>query len=130
MDSQNKKPRRVHGNMYYNNKKPHYELVYILPHFNYGYSLALMFPLISRPPIYQYCRTRGSIQGSIGFLARTILTPLDQKIGPAGLGSFIDVRDAALGHVRALTAPDAPEQRYILAGGVASHKLVRHYTLV
>lgn len=48
----------------------------------------------------------------------------DGPLPPTGVYLFIDVRDLALAHVRALSAAGAAGKRFLLTGGYFSNKLI------
>jgi len=68
------------------------------------------------------------IGGSSGLFLQT-LDPTATKIGPTWSPFYIDVRDMALAHVKALYAdPSAGNQRYLIAGpGTGMNKTVKFY---
>ena len=93
--------------------KPSWDLVTFCP------------PMIYGPPIHEIDASKG-IDG-LGTSLRRLLSSITGtdpnypgKVPPFGLPAFVDVRDVALAHVRALQLPDGAAERFLLCGGMAS----------
>ncbi|KAI9337386.1 hypothetical protein DFJ73DRAFT_849242 [Zopfochytrium polystomum] len=71
-------------------------------------------------PLLQKVTSVDEVNTSCKYIA-DYLTGTTTKILPIAAG-FVDVRDVAHGHVRALTVPEAGGNRFILSGGSASHE--------
>ena len=82
-------------------------------------------PMIYGPPIHEIDASKG-IDG-LGTSLRRLLSSITGtdpnypgKVPPFGLPAFVDVRDVALAHIRALQLPDGTAERFLLCGGMAS----------
>lgn len=85
-------------------EKPPFDLITILPTFNLG------------PYIHEATKERG-IGSTIGLFLATL--PLGDTSG-ATAGNWVDVRDAALHHVLALSTPEASGERISSSAGIHS----------
>ncbi|WVQ81863.1 hypothetical protein IAT38_003990 [Cryptococcus sp. DSM 104549] len=76
-------------------------------------------PLVLGPIIHE-CTSPESLNTSVANFYDWMTGKKTEKDLPGAGGNYVDVRDCALGHVRALTVPEASGQRFITGNGAYS----------
>jgi len=107
-------------------EKPHFDLIALDAPGVFGYVYQNRIGgLIESEPV-EKVKSLKEISGSSAIFLQT-LDPTATKIGPTWTPFYIDVRDMALAHVKALYADvSAGNQRYLIAGpGFGTNKMVR-----
>ncbi|WWD19047.1 hypothetical protein CI109_103505 [Kwoniella shandongensis] len=81
---------------------------------------AAINPPLVLGPIIQECDTPESLNTSVATFFDWMTGKKTEKDLPGAGGNYVDVRDCALAHVRALTTPEASGERFITGNGAFS----------
>ncbi|KAJ5453906.1 ketoreductase [Penicillium daleae] len=82
-----------------------------------GFSLATICPpCVFGPPIHPP-ESRETLNTSNAYFAMLMHGGWKEKLPPTGIWLWVDVRDVALAHVRAMEVPDAGEKRFFITAG-------------
>lgn len=73
-------------------------------------------------PIVHYLNSLESLNTSNQRLRNLIQGQMKEKIAPTGTFLWVDVRDVALAHVRAIEVPEAGGERFFVVAGFFSNK--------
>lgn len=93
------------------NKKPHFDLVTIHPPGVYG------------PPIHKL-RSLDAINTSNSIFAGLLKGEWQKAVPDSHLDQWVDVRDVALAHVRAMEVPQASNRRFLTVAGYTSNERI------
>ena len=89
------------------------------------FDLVTMNPPLVYGPIAHHLENLGSLNTSNtrirDFVQGKVTT---NELPPTGTYLFVDVRDLALAHVRAIEVPEAGGKRFFMVGGHCSHKRI------
>lgn len=91
------------------NEKPEFDIATINPPLVFG-------------PIVHYLNSLDAINTSNQRMRNIIQGQMKEKIAPSGTFLWVDVRDVALAHVRAIEVPEAGGQRFFITAGYFSNK--------
>ncbi|KAJ5133436.1 uncharacterized protein N7443_004934 [Penicillium atrosanguineum] len=73
-------------------------------------------------PIVHYLNSLDAINTSNQRMRNIIQGQMKEKIAPSGVFLWVDVRDVALAHVKAIEVPEAGGQRFFITAGYFSNK--------
>ncbi|KGO76949.1 NAD-dependent epimerase/dehydratase [Penicillium italicum] len=87
-----------------------------------NFDIATINPPLVFGPIVYYLNSLESINTSNQRLRNIVQGQMKEKIAPTGTFLWVDVRDVALAHVRAIEVPEAGGERFFVAAGFFSNK--------
>ena len=91
------------------NEKPSFQLSTLCPPFVFG-------------PVVHYLNSLESLNTSNARVRDIMQGRMKEKLIPTGTFIFVDVRDLALAHVRAVEVPEAAGQRFLITAGYMTNK--------
>ncbi|CAG8931136.1 unnamed protein product [Penicillium nalgiovense] len=87
-----------------------------------NFDIATINPPLVFGPIVHYLNSLESLNTSNQRLRNLIQGQMKEKIAPTGNFLWVDVRDVALAHVRAIEVPEAGRERFFVVAGFFSNK--------
>ncbi|KAJ6179554.1 hypothetical protein N7519_010015 [Penicillium mononematosum] len=87
-----------------------------------NFNIATINPPLVFGPIVHYLNSLESLNTSNQRLRNLIQGQMKEKIAPTGNFLWVDVRDVALAHVRAIEVPEAGGERFFVVAGFFSNK--------
>ncbi|KAJ5483241.1 hypothetical protein N7530_002487 [Penicillium desertorum] len=87
-----------------------------------NFDIATINPPLVFGPIVHYLNSLESLNTSNQRLRNLIQGQMKEKIAPTGTFLWVDVRDVALAHVRAIEVPEAGGERFFVVAGFFSNK--------
>ena len=87
-----------------------------------NFDIATINPPLVFGPIVHYLNSLDAINTSNARFRNLIQGQMKEKIAPTGTFLWVDVRDVALAHVRAIEVPEAGGQRFFVTAGYFSNK--------
>ncbi|KAJ5666962.1 hypothetical protein N7462_011371 [Penicillium macrosclerotiorum] len=87
-----------------------------------NFDIATINPPLVFGPIVHYLNSLDAINTSNQRMRNLIQGQMKEKIAPTGTFLYVDVRDVALAHVRAIEVPEAGGQRFFVTAGFFSNK--------
>ncbi|OQE28023.1 hypothetical protein PENFLA_c005G04338 [Penicillium flavigenum] len=87
-----------------------------------NFDIATINPPLVFGPIVHYLNSLESLNTSNQRLRNLIQGQMKEKIAPTGNFLWVDVRDVALAHVRAIEVPEAGGERFFVVAGFFSNK--------
>ncbi|KAG0157054.1 hypothetical protein PDIDSM_4238 [Penicillium digitatum] len=87
-----------------------------------NFDIATINPPLVFGPIVHYLNSLEAINTSNQRLRNIVQGQMKEKIAPTGNFLWVDVRDVALAHVRALEVPEAGGERFFVTAGFFSNK--------
>ncbi|KAJ5214163.1 hypothetical protein N7449_001332 [Penicillium cf. viridicatum] len=87
-----------------------------------NFDLATINPPLVFGPIVHYLNSPEAINTSNQRLRNIVQGEMKEKIAPTGNFLWVDVRDVALAHVRAIEVPEAGGERFFVTAGFFSNK--------
>jgi nucleoside-diphosphate-sugar epimerase len=92
-------------------EKPHFDIATINPPLVFG-------------PVVHYLNSLDTINTSNQRMRNIIQGEMKEKLAPTGNFLWVDVRDVALAHVRAIEVPEAGGERFFVTAGFFSNKRI------
>lgn len=89
-----------------------------------NFDIATINPPLVFGPIVHYLNSLEAINTSNQRMRDLIQGHMKEKIAPTGTFLYVDVRDVALAHVRAIEVPEAGGQRFFVTAGFFSNKQI------
>jgi nucleoside-diphosphate-sugar epimerase len=89
-----------------------------------NFDIATINPPLVLGPIVHYLNSLDTINTSNKRIAEMVRGHCKDGLPPTGTFLWVDVRDVALAHVRAMEVPEAGGQRFFLTAGYFSNKAV------
>lgn len=89
-----------------------------------NFDIATINPPLVFGPIVHYLNSLEAINTSNQRMRNLIQGKMKEKIDPTGTFLYVDVRDVALAHVRAIEVPEAGGQRFFVTAGFFSNKQI------
>lgn len=89
-----------------------------------NFDIATINPPLVFGPIVHYLNSLEAINTSNQRMRNLIQGQMKEKIDPTGTFLYVDVRDVALAHVRAIEVPEAGGQRFFVTAGFFSNKQI------
>lgn len=89
-----------------------------------NFDIATINPPLVFGPIVHYLNSLEAINTSNQRMRNLIQGQMKEKIAPTGTFLYVDVRDVALAHVRAIEVPEAGGQRFFVTAGFFSNKQI------
>jgi len=90
-------------------EKPNFELSTLNPPFVFG-------------PVVHYLNSLDAVNTSNARIRDIMQGKMKEKVGPTGTFLWVDVRDIALAHVKAIEVPEAAGKRFFVTAGYFSNK--------
>ncbi|KAI2765922.1 hypothetical protein DTO012A8_8855 [Penicillium roqueforti] len=87
-----------------------------------NFDIATINPPLVFGPIVHYLNSLEAINTSNQRIRNLIQGQMKEKIAPTGTFLWVDVRDVALAHVRAIEVPEAGGERFFVTAGFFSNK--------
>lgn len=87
-----------------------------------NFDIATINPPLVFGPIVHYLNSLETINTSNQRLRNIVQGQMKEKIAPTGNFLWVDVRDVALAHVRAIEVPEAGGERFFVTAGFFSNK--------
>ncbi|KAJ5790717.1 uncharacterized protein N7518_007728 [Penicillium psychrosexuale] len=87
-----------------------------------NFDIATINPPLVFGPIVHYLNSLETINTSNQRIRNLIQGQMKEKIAPTGTFLWVDVRDVALAHVRAIEVPEAGGERFFVTAGFFSNK--------
>ncbi|KAJ5081744.1 hypothetical protein NUU61_010008 [Penicillium alfredii] len=87
-----------------------------------NFDIATVNPPLVFGPIVHYLNSLEALNTSNQRFRNIIQGQMKEQIAPTGTFLWVDVRDVALAHVRAIEVPEAGGQRFFVTGGYFSNK--------
>jgi len=87
-----------------------------------NFDIATINPPLVFGPIVHYLNSLKAINTSNQRMVDIIKGRMKDQIAPTGVLLWVDVRDVALAHVKAIEVPDAGGQRFFVTAGYFSNK--------
>ncbi|PYH99623.1 NAD(P)-binding protein [Aspergillus ellipticus CBS 707.79] len=87
-----------------------------------NFNIATVNPPLVFGPVVHYLNSLDSINTSNQRISNLIQGKYKDGVPPTGAFLWVDVRDVALAHVRAIEVPEAGGQRFFIASGTYSNK--------
>lgn len=87
-----------------------------------AFDIATINPPLVFGPIVHYLNSLEAINTSNQRMRNIIQGQMKEKIAPSGVFLWVDVRDVALAHVKAIEVPEAGGQRFFVTAGHFSNK--------
>ena len=87
-----------------------------------NFDLATINPPLVFGPIVNYLNSLEAVNTSNQRIRNLIQGQMKEKIAPTGTFLWVDVRDVALAHVRAIEVPEAGGERFFVTAGFFSNK--------
>lgn len=87
-----------------------------------NFDLATINPPLVFGPIVHYLNSLEAINTSNQRLRNIVQGEMKEKLAPTGNFLWVDVRDVALAHVRAIEVPEAGGERFFVTAGFFSNK--------
>lgn len=91
------------------NEKPNFELATLCPPLVFG-------------PVIHYLNSLEAINTSNARIRDMMQGKMKDKLAPTGTFIWVDVRDLAIAHVKAIELPEAAGKRFLVTAGYMSHK--------
>lgn len=87
-----------------------------------NFDIATINPPLVLGPIVHYLNSLDAINTSNARMRDIVQGRMKDKIAPTGTYLWVDVRDVALAHVRAIEVPEAGGKRFFVVAGYFSNK--------
>jgi len=89
-----------------------------------NFDIATINPPLVFGPVVHYLNSLETINTSNQRLKSLIQGEMKEKLAPTGVFLWVDVRDVALAHVRAIEVPEAGGERFFVTAGFFSNKKI------